>query len=277
MDRKQSIALTLLLGVAVIAAPSLSNLGTDHLYDQAQAAKGGNGKGKGGNGGDAGGSAGNGGGNSSADGSTETDLASTTPKGKEKVTAKELALSDPTAPAHPSMLGRWNAAKPIDHPAIQAHIRNGKFNGTIGMVAAYAHAQTTYNDMETDIATAEALLASTDPAALQSSLATALQTAGYGDPTAFDAAAALQSYRTAVQDGTATEDAAIEAALGAIDAYDNAVDVAAAGAQALDDLATAEGNMEAYSNRSSWIEIRDDVRTKMGLDPTENDLVTTTP
>ena len=35
--------------------------------------------------------------------------------------------------------------------------------------------------------------------------------------------------------------------------------------------------MEAYSNRSSWIEIRDDVRTKMGLDPTENDLVTTTP
>jgi hypothetical protein len=256
MDRTQSIAFSLLLGAALIAAPSISNLGTDQPYDQAQAAKGGNGKGKGGNGG-AGGS--NAGGGNSSPGGTETDLASTTPKGSEKVTAKELALSDPTAPAHPSMLGRWNAAKPIDHPAIQAHIRNGKFNGTIGMVAAYASAQTTYNGLEADIAAAEDLLASADPVALQESLTTALETAGYVD---------LQSYKDA-----AVTDPAVEAALDDIEAYDNAVAVVAAGTQALDDLASAEATMETYSNRSPWSEIRDDVRTKMGLDPTENDLV----
>lgn len=263
MDRKQSMVFSLLLGIALIAAPSISNLGTDQPYDQAQAAKGGNGKGKGGNGGAGGGNAGNGGGNSSA-GSTETDLASTTPKGSEKVTAKELALSDPTAPAHPSMLGRWNAAKPIDHPAIQAHIRNGKFNGTIGMVAAYASAQTTYNGLEADIAVAEELLALSDPAELQNSLTTALQTAGYGD---------LQSYKDAVATDPAVADPDVEAALDDIEAYDNAAAVVAAGTLALDDLASAEAKMEAYSNRAPWSDIRDDVRTKMGLDPTENDLI----
>jgi hypothetical protein len=51
----------------------------------------------------------------------------------------------------------------------------------------------------------------------------------------------------------------------------------AAGEQALDDLAAAEATMEAFSNRSPWSDIRDDVRTKMGLDPTENDLETETP
>lgn len=271
MNRKQSIAGVLLLGTALVVAPSLDNLGTGHVYDQAQAAKGGNGKGKGGGGpGGPGGS--NAGGNQSTGASTETDLASTTLQGNEKVTAKELALSDPTAPAHPSMLGRWNAAKPIDHPAIQAHIRNGKFNGTIGMVAAYAYAQTTFNDIEADLAAAQALLGSTDPAALQSALAAALQTAGYGDPAAFDAAAALQEYNDAVAIDPTAADPAVQSALDDLEAYNDAAATVAAGEQALDNLATAEANMEAYSNRSPWSEIRDDVRTKMGLDPTENDL-----
>jgi hypothetical protein len=35
--------------------------------------------------------------------------------------------------------------------------------------------------------------------------------------------------------------------------------------------------MEAYSNRSPWSDIRDDVRAKMGLDPAENDLVSAVP
>lgn len=273
---RQSIMLSLALSAALVVAPSLSTLGTGYGYDQAQAAKGGNGKGKG-NGGKGGLGAGASGGSSSAGGGTEIDLASTTPKGKEKVTAKELALSDPTAPAHPSMLGRWNAAKPIDHPAIQAHIRNGKFKGTIGMLAAYASAQTTFNNMEADLAAAEAVLASTDPATLQTTLATALQTAGYGDPAAFDEAAALQAYNDAVTADPALADPSVQSALDALKAYDDATAAVAAGDQALDDLAAAEANMEAYSNRSPWSEIRDDVRTKMGLDPTENDLVSETP
>jgi hypothetical protein len=272
MNRKQSIAGVLLLGAALVVAPSLDNLGTGHVYDQAQAAKGGNGKGRGG-GGPGGPGGGNAGGNQSTGAGTEVDLASNPLKGSEKVTAKELALSDPTVPAHPSMLGRWNAAKPIDHPAIQAHIRNGKFNGTIGMVAAYAYAQTTFNNMEADLAAAQALLGSTDPAALQGALAAALQAAGYGDPAAFDAAAALQEYNNAVAIDSTVADPAVQSALDAIEAYDAAAATVAAGEQALDNLATAEANMEAYSNRSAWSEIRDDVRTKMGLDPTENDLV----
>ena len=53
----------------------------------------------------------------------------------------EVAATEDTAPSKKSALGRWNAVKPIDHPAVQAHIRNGNFNGTIGLNAAYVLAQ----------------------------------------------------------------------------------------------------------------------------------------
>ena len=44
MQRKISTLLSLALGAAIVAAPSLSNVGSDSAYDTAIAAKGGNGK-----------------------------------------------------------------------------------------------------------------------------------------------------------------------------------------------------------------------------------------
>lgn len=267
MQIRSSALLSLTLGAALIMAPSLTDIGTEFGYDQALAAKGGNGKG---NGNGKGGSNGNAGGNSQSAGkssskSTEstTDVASAGTTGKQKSKDKQLALSDPTVPAHPSMLGRWNAAKPIDHPAIQAHIRNGKFNGTIGMVAAYAKAQSDYNSMEADLAAAEATVAAADRTTLEAALMSALTAAGYTDLASYEAAG--------------VEDVGVETAQDAIAALDAAEAVLAAGEQALDDLAAAEATMEAFSNRSPWSDIRDDVRTKMGLDPTENDLETEAP
>lgn len=261
MERRLSIMLSLALGAAILVAPSLSNIGSESIYDSAFAAKGGNGKGNG-KGGSKGASASKGSGNG-ADSQNTTNFASTVASKKQKTNAKQLALSDPTAPAHPSMLGRWNAAKPITHPAIQAHIRNGNFNGTIGMVAAYAQAQATYNGLEADLAAAQAVVAASDLVTLETNLATALTTAGYTDLTVYGTAGVV--------------DPAVEAAKDAIEALAAAQEVIAQGEAALADLTLAEANMEAYSNRAPWIEIRDDVRARMGLDPVENDLVTVVP
>jgi hypothetical protein len=264
MHLRTSTLLSLAFGALLIAAPGLDSAGDSLSYDQAFAAKGGNGKGNGGNG--KGGASNRGGNSASAKGgdttSDDTSLASTG-KGKQKTSAKELALSDPLAPAHPSMLGRWNAAKPIDHPAVQAHIRNGNYNGTIGMVAAYANAQSTYNSMEADLAAAQAMLDGTDAVALQTALDSALLTAGYNTVADYELAG--------------IPDPAVDAALQAMADYEAAADVVEAGEQALADLAAAEANMEAYSNRAPWSDIRDDVRAKMGLDPAENDLVSEDP
>jgi len=98
---------------------------------------------------------------------------------------------------------------------------------------------------------------------LQTNLTTALNDAGYAD---------LAAYENAVAGGQPKVDA-VETAKGAVQSYQEAEAVIAAGELALDNLATAEANMEAYSNRAPWSEIRDDVRAKMDLDPAENDLV----
>jgi hypothetical protein len=274
MQRRLTL-FSLALGAVMIVAPSLGNIGTDIAYDTALAAKGGNGKGNGGGNGNTRGNSqsAKGKGTSSATGGT-TDVASVSAKGKQKTSAKQLALTDPLAPAHPSMLGRWNAAKPLDHPAIQAHIRNGKFNGTIGMVAAYAVAQTNYNSYQSNLAAA----AVADPAV--AALATALTAAGY---------ATVSEYNAAVTSGAAAPVAAIETAIATTDITTGltttltpeqiaaADTLATQGATAFSDLSSAEANMEAWSNRSEWSVIRDDVRSKMDLDPMENDLVVTTP
>jgi hypothetical protein len=247
MRRIPSYLICLTLGAVIVAAPSLTNIGSDTIYDSALAQKGGNGKGN----------SGNKGGNKSASASVAAS-GSATNSSKQKSKDKQLALTDPLAPAHPSMLGRWNAAKPIDHPAIQAHIRNGKFNGTIGMVAAYAQAQAGYNDLEAQAAAAEAAAI-----ALEAELAGA----GYLTVEEYEAAVLAET-----QERIDTLDQAIAAAETAPLAPAEA-DMTAA----FDDLAAAEANMEAYSNRAPWGEIRDDVRAKMGLDPAENDLVTEAP
>jgi hypothetical protein len=263
MQRKSSALLFVTLGAALIAAPNLSHIGSESLYEQAFAAKGGNGKenGNNGNGGKAGGaqSAGKSG---SAAAKTNFAAAGTTAK------QKQLALSDPLAPAHPSMLGRWNAAKPIDHPSIQAHIRKGKFNGTMGMIAAYAHAQTTYNEMQDQLTAAQTLVNGTDLATLEAALSTALVGTLYTN---------VEAYNDAVELDATLMDPEVEAAKQAIADYEAAEAAIAAGELALDDLATAEANMTAYSNRAPWSDIRDDVRAKMGLEPTENDLAPVAP
>ena len=75
--------------------------------------------------------------------------ASATSKGSKGAAKKtEVAATEDAAPSKKSALGRWNAVKPIDHPAVQAHIRNGNFNGTIGLNAAYVLAQDTYNKVQ---------------------------------------------------------------------------------------------------------------------------------
>jgi hypothetical protein len=267
--RSLSILFSLALGAAFIAAPSLLNIGSDSNYDSAFAAKGGNGKGNGGGNGNGHGK--NDGASANAKGSGKrnsgqmtTSVASTSASGKQKMSAKQLALTDPTAPAHPSMLGRWNAAKPLMHPAMQAHIRNGNYTGTIGMLAAYGQAQTAYNELEAQAAAAAT--AATD-------LAAALMNAGYGDPAAFDAAAALAEYQAAAALDSTLAVSEIDGLIAASQDVPTAEEIAAAQAE----LATTEANMEAYSNRAPWEDIRDDVRARMGLDPAENDLVTEAP
>jgi hypothetical protein len=254
--RRKSCALPFVaVGALLIAAPSPGNIGGGSLYDQALAEKGGNGKGRGG------GNSNNGGNRSAGKngGSNATTNFAADQTGKQ-----ELALTDPS---HPSMLGRWNAAKPLDHPAIQAHIRNGNFQGTIGMVAAYVQAQTAYNSLQDELAQAQSALDSTDMATLEQALADALAGTQYDTEEAYDAA---------VAENPDLANPEVEAAQQAIADYQTAEQLVAESELALDDLETAEANMVAYSNRAPWSEIREAVREKMGLEPAENDLATAT-
>jgi hypothetical protein len=258
MQCKTSALLFVALGAALIAAPSPSHVGGDSLYDQAFAEKGGNGKGGGG------GNSGNGenhsaGRNGGATDSTTNFAAAQTGK------QNQLALTDPS---HPSMLGRWNSAKPLEHPAVQAHIRNGNFNGTMGMIAAYVSAQARYNTVQEQLTTVQTTLSTTDLATLQSDLATALTGTPYDTVEAYDAAVKLDSSLT---------DPEVEAAKQAIADFEAAEALVAAHELALDDLETAEANMAAYSNRGTWDQIRGAVREKLDLDPTEDDLAASEP
>jgi hypothetical protein len=212
------------LGAAALLVSPLHVSPSGSLAYQMAEAGNGNGKGNGnGNGkGNSGGNAGNANsGNSGSKGLGNNKLGIV------------LATSDQGAEA--SSLGRWNAARPFSHPVIQAHIRNGNFTGTIGLMARYIVAQNALNDMQANpefslkLAEAQAIvdLEAADPAQ------------------------------------TTFSDEQIAAAQALIDSYDSAVS----------GLAKAETLMARYSNRAPWEEIRDVVRLKLGLDPAENDLL----
>jgi hypothetical protein len=246
MRRIPSTLFCLALGAVLVLAPDFADLGSGSAYDIAYAKNEGNGK----NGGK-GNSHGNGASASAANGSTTAETA------KQKSKPKQIALGEPSILTDPSALGRWHAAKPMTHPAMLAHIRNGNFTGTIGMLAAYGLAQYNYNELQAQAAAADAAAAT---------LAEELAKTPY---------ATVQDYQTAVdndlQEPIAVLDEAIAAAENApVAATTDEMDTA------LKELATAEANMELYSNRAPWDQIRDEVRARMGLDPAENDLVTET-
>jgi hypothetical protein len=277
------LSIILVVGTALSAMPALDMTAFKFGHDIALAAKGGNGGGNkgggnaGGNGngnGNAGGGSSNAGGKSgnagagSASNSSKGAGAQASTKGKSATSPGALKKAGVSTVSR-NLLGRWNAAKPIDHPAIQAHIKNANFTGTIGMIAAYALAQTNYNAMEADIAAAQEVLANKDLAVAAQQ---ALTAAGYvtladyqtavvaGAPTIAEVETALQTFGDGTIDGPSTDVVAA------------ASETIAAGVAALADLADAEANMEAYSNRGTWSDIRADVRTRMGLDPLEDDL-----
>lgn len=212
------LVVALLGATALFLSPLHISQSGSLAYQPAEAGKG-NGKGNGNGNGNAGGN----GGSANPGNSGDQSL------GKKP----ELVLAGQGAEA--SSLGRWNAAKPFDHPAIQAHIRNGNFNGTIGMMAGYIVAQNTLNDMQADPELAAKLAE-----------AQAILDAEAADPAQ-----------------TTYTDEQIAAAQALIDGYNSAVS----------SLAEAEALMDRYSNRAPWEEIRTAVRLKLGLDPAENDLL----
>lgn len=213
-----------LLGTAALLLSPFHVSQSGSLAYQPAEAKNGNGKGNG-NGNGKGNAGGNGGNANSGQGGGKG-------LGNNKL---GLVLANSNEDAEAASLGRWNAAKPFDHPAMQAHIRNGDFTGTIGMMARYIVAQNALNDMQADpefiarLAEAQTILdvEAADPA----------QTAYTGEQ--------------------------IAAAQALTDSYDSALSA----------LAKAETLMARYSNRAPWEEIRTTVRLKLGLDPEENDLL----
>jgi hypothetical protein len=212
------------LGVAALLLSPLHISQPGSLAYQAAEAGNGNGKGNGnGNGkGNSGGSAGNSNsGNSEGKGLGNNKLG--------------IVLATSGQDAEASRLGRWNAARPFGHPVIQAHIRNGNFTGTIGVMARYIVAQETLNDMQAD-----------PEFALKLAEAQAILDLEVADPAQ-----------------TTFSDEQIAAAQALMDSYDSAVS----------GLAKAETLMARYSNRAPWEEIRNVVRLKLGLDPAENDLL----
>lgn len=250
-----STLLSIALGALLIAAPGLDNVGGGVSYDQAFAAKGGNGKGNGnGNGGgnSAGGQSANKGGkgksDEASDGSTEdTSVASLTGSGKKTKGAD-----------HPSSLGRWNATKDFEHPSIQAHVRNGKFNGTIGMLARFGMALNTLSDMQADAAAA---------AEASTALAAALQGLGYTgidplNPTApFDLNTAISQYEAAMAEPDAVRNEEIDGLIATSPTAPSEEDMLAA----QDELTAAEDMMAAASNKAPWSEVRTVVIDRLGL------------
>ena len=232
--------------------------------------------------------------------------ASATSKGSKGAAKKtEVAATEDAAPSKKSALGRWNAVKPIDHPAVQAHIRNGNFNGTIGLNAAYVLAQTEYDTLEKqDLAAAQALVKATETYSAEQDAAkaaidaatttyneangTALTSEQFVETTLQAATDAYNAqngtsltvvdYKNGLIGGTITPSSDVEQALvtqaqptpeGDVVAAQKLLDDAKL---ALDALAAAEKAMEEASNRGAWSDIRADVRAKMNLEPGDNDV-----
>jgi hypothetical protein len=119
MHRKLSIFLSVALGAALLVAPSVSNIGSDSIYDSAFAAKGGNGKGNGANkSSNAGGDAKTTGGNSNSNGGNKSASLGATSVGKSKE-GKTLT----------SQMGALNAA----HASAQA-FANPNPNSRVGRI-----------------------------------------------------------------------------------------------------------------------------------------------
>ncbi len=232
-------AFLIALGLVLVALPFGPQMIFTPGIDVAHAEKGGNGNGGGNSGGN--GNAGGGNASSTAGGGNANSL------GK-----KPEIIEANAGGSEQSQLGRWNAAKPYDHPAIQAHILNGNFKGTIGMVAAYHVAQQAMDEVQD----AYALPAGSQlapPADLAAAFALATTITGVAvDP--------LQTTYTADEVAWAAQLLSNAAQLQIN--YDSAVA----------DLTAAEETMDQYSNREDWAIIRATVRTKMGL-ADENDLL----
>jgi hypothetical protein len=262
MQLRSSTLLTLAVGALLIASPGLDRAGGGLSYDQAFAAKGGNGKGNGGGNGN--GASSNRGGNSASSnrGGSNKSLQSFDSEDVTDVASLDGSNKKTKGPDHPSSLGRWNATKDFMHPSIQAHIRNGNFNGTIGMLARFGLALNTLGGLQ----------AQTDAtAAASEQLAAALQLAGYGvvDPTipdaVFDLNAAITAYNDAVIVDPTKANADIDAMIAASQALPSAEDLLAAQTE----LTSAEAEMAAASNRAPWEEVRSVVIERLGLeDPT---------
>ncbi len=119
-------AATLALAAAFTVAPTV--FAPDGLGDAAYA-KGGNGKG---------GDKGNGKEKSSSNGGGASKAASSGGgnRGQQKKAERTASASGDDAGLAPNQKGRWNAAH-ANQAALDAHIRNGNFNGTIGALSQY--------------------------------------------------------------------------------------------------------------------------------------------
>jgi hypothetical protein len=316
IDNLRKYSALTLCSALLLGVPPVIGGGAFLSSDQAQAAKGGNGNGKGGGagggkssnaggqsagkssnaGGQGAGKSSKAGGKASATQTASVDKkgggslkskksageqkASATSKGSKGAAKKtEVAVTEDAAPSKKSALGRWNAVKPIDHPAVQAHIRNGNFNGTIGLNAAYVLAQDTYNKVQE----AEAIKAEAKPytdadAAAKNALA------NYNNTNAPEAPdfASIEEYQAAVETKTIEPVAAIDEAVAKRDSLTppdlqkladaEAVLKESDPAAALKSLEDAEAAMAAASNKGNWEDIRGDVRAKMGLPVEEDDV-----
>lgn len=89
------------------------------------------------------------------------------------------------APLHPSEKGKWNAAN-ANQAALDAHIRNQNFNGTIGALAQYqlaARAAAGEELTEAELAALEGFVPAPDPVRIDTDLAALLnEGATEGDP-----------------------------------------------------------------------------------------------
>jgi hypothetical protein len=323
IDNLRKYSALTLCSALLLGVPPVINGGQFLSFDQAQAAKGGNGNGKGGGagggkssnaggqsagkssnaGGQGAGKSSKAGGKSSATQTASVDKkgggslkskksageqkASATSKGSKGAAKKtEVAVTEDAAPSKKSALGRWNAVKPIDHPAVQAHIKNGNFNGTIGLNAAYVLAQDTYNkvqEAEAIKAEAEAEAEAYDKAYAEAD-ATAKQALTNYNLNNGEAAdfATIEDYQKAVDAKTIAPVAAIDDAIAKRDsltppdpeklAEAEAVLTENDPATALKSLEDAEAAMAAASNKGNWADIRGDVRAKMGLPADEDDV-----
>jgi hypothetical protein len=117
----------LLLATALIAAPGYTPFSFDDHDGAAYAKAGGSGKGGGKGGGKANGKQG-----SSKSSASKKPAKNTTPA----VTTTVAVETEVETSLHPSQKGKWNAAN-ANQKALDAHIKNQNFNGTIGALSQF--------------------------------------------------------------------------------------------------------------------------------------------